>query len=137
MWRKVLTIFTALALGAILFSNHSWAACTQDDLQGTWRVYTISADRTGSFWLYGTVVVNSDGTIKSGTTFTSDTNDRLTVKGGQLTLSSGCKITGKIELSGGINVNVKQGALTEDGEQFSMVYKSNSVDPGMAIGIKK
>jgi hypothetical protein len=137
MWRKALITGIALALGVIIFSTNSWAACVQADLKGTWRVYSISADGSGAFWVYGTLVILSDGSLKLGTTFKTVEGDSFTVKGGKLKLSSACVITGSIKLSGGITITVNSGALGKDKSYFTLVGKDNDGEPSMASGIKK
>src|SRR5512147_1395800 len=124
MWRKVLTLALGLALSIVIPTACCWSDCSQSDAGGTWRFYAVGAD-SSSFYIYGSIQVQSNGAIVSGTTFKNSTGNSFTVQGGQVNVSSTCIITGHIHLSGGITVNVNHGSLGRDKSYFGAVWKNS------------
>ena len=135
MWRKVLTLGLGLALSIVIPTTYCWSDCSQSDSGGTWRFYAVAA--SDGWYVYGSLQVQPNGVIVSGTTFKYTNGTSRTVRGGQLYLNSACILYGHIHLSGGITVNVKHGALETDKSCFYGVWKDSNYNAGMATGVKK
>jgi len=133
MWRKVLTLGLGLALSIVIPAICCWSACSQSDIGGTWRFYAASGDG----YVYGSLQVQSNGVIVSGTAFKYSDGSSRTVQGGQLNLSSVCIVTGHIHLSGGITVNITHGALESDKRCFGAAWKDSIGSAGIATGMRK
>jgi len=99
----IVSVFTlCMALGA----SHSWAACIQKDLSGTWYVYFNGISPDAPSWGRGAISVDATGKIKPGAKIitrvllgnqsTQDLN--FIVTGGNFTINSNCIVTGKINV---------------------------------------
>jgi len=96
-------------MGTVIKAGGSFS---NSDLAGTWFFHTF-ADLPSSndpTWNRGTITVNSNGTVTSGSAVDSDGLSD-TISGGSLSISSSGVISGSITFSGGTAATISQGKM--------------------------
>jgi hypothetical protein len=85
-----------LVLGLTVMSPAAFAACTQADGAGTWRVF-LHLD--GGAWLGCNLVVNEGGTINTAASSCRDNIGTSAKPSGSLKLRSSCRVTGSLKVT--------------------------------------
>jgi hypothetical protein len=100
---------TASSLAAfcvvLLFASSAWAACTQGQLAGKWRVHVHGATAgAGSFWTRCAITIGSTGNL-SGSCRTDEGENFTLPSGGKLTVDNptACVMTGTVKTPHGNN----------------------------------
>lgn len=109
--------------------DHSWAACSQKDLAGTWNVYLNGINPDTPSWGRGTVKINSSGKVAPGAKFILfDAKSKVelifTLTSGQFKINSGCIVTG--------NINVKLDVVAF---KFKVIHSTMDRDKTLIHGI--
>ena len=146
MLKKVLIIVSVVTLYMAFGLDHSWAACSQKDLTGTWYAYFNGIKPGAPSWGRGTINVNSVGNIQSGAKiYMFDVVTKKTsifiVKNGKFTVNSACIVTGyvNLEMSGfPFYVKVVNSAMDRGKTVVHGVWQGkDKADTGMMTIIKK
>jgi hypothetical protein len=134
-----LAIILVFVFVFVPISSYTWAACAQENLKGTWRIYVIGEDGTGdSFWIRGKLIVRANGNIRSGTAGYDNTGTKLTLSGGKLTVGANCIVKGTIEAAGGLFViTVEHAALSREKTHMDGVAVASDGSIALFSGVKK
>ena len=108
----------AMAIGLVgwLAPVEAMAACSGSDRAGTWKIYVMWTDNDFSGWTKCSIKVTSGGNVKSGSCTEKEAGggtESANVQGGNINLSSACKITGFIK-AGGCRSNIKEAWMSRD-----------------------
>ena len=104
------------------------AECVQSELAGTWYIYAPAMLRCK-------VKVNSSGTIvasKSKCSFRDETGRYSgNIAGGNMSISSGCKVTGKMKVCGDgcESIKIEHGRLERDKNMIILEAYVPGIDP--------
>jgi hypothetical protein len=123
-------------LATWLAAGPVWAACTQSNLTGTWRLYAFGAEAPDDepFWAFCTIRVLAGGDIDSGEC-TYDDESTETVTGGQLTVNRSCRVAGTFI---GDGVTTIRHATLDRGKRVMMgVVKADDGSFAMFNGAKR
>lgn len=101
------TISAVAAFGvALLVASSAWAACTQAQLAGSWRVHVHGATAgDGSFWTRCALTIGATGNV-TGSCLPDEGPGFNIVPGGRLTVvnTTACVITGTVRTPQGTNL---------------------------------
>ena len=91
--------------GMLLVASSAWAACTQADLTGVWRLHVHGATSEGSFWTRcGITIAATTGNVSGSCRTDEGLNFNLT---GRLTITAAnglaCLVTGSVSSPQGVN----------------------------------
>ena len=91
---------------ALLVASSAWAACTQADLTGMWRVHVHGATAgEGSFWTRCAITIAATTGNVSGSCRTDEGVNFTLPAGGRLTVvtPAACIVTGTVRTPQGVN----------------------------------
>ena len=121
------TISGVASFGVVLlFASSAWAACTQAQLGGQWRVHVHGAlAGSGSYWTRCSVTIGPTGSV-SGSCVTDDNESFTMPSGGKLTVinTTACVVTGTVKTPAGNNV-IKDAAM----DNGKTVISGVGIDP--------
>jgi hypothetical protein len=144
-----LIIVSVFTLYMVLGASHSWAACIQKDLSGTWYVYFNGINPDAPSWGRGAIRVDVTGNIKPGAkifTFNLLGNQKtqavnFIVTGGNFKLNANCIATGNIKVKLGnipLNFKVIHSAMDRGKTIIHGIWQgSNKTDTGLMTIIRK
>jgi len=116
--KKELAIFVFASLLFLLFPTHSIASFSPSDLAGTWRYYSLSIGTGQVYYLYGTITIDSQGNISSGTWVSGDNNNG-NVTFGAITITGEGRIACFVEYDNGVSFTIIDGQMTTTKAQWS------------------
>ena len=125
--RKLMFVSLGLLLG-VLSPEFSHAGCVQSELAGTWYTYAPAMLRCK-------IKVNSSGTIVASKSKCSlrDETGRYSgnVSGGNMSVTSGCKVTGKMTVCGDgcEKIKIEHGRLERDKNMIILEAYLPGIDP--------
>jgi hypothetical protein len=111
----------------LLFASSAWAACTQANLAGQWRVHVHGATAdAGAYWARCAITIGSTGNV-SGSCLTDDNQSFTLPSGGKLTVTSptACVVTGTVKTPDGNNA-IRDAAM----DAGKTVISGVGIDPG-------
>ena len=140
MQRKALTITLVLTL--VLSSATAWSGCVTRNLKGTWHYFFLTTDTDGKTnrWANGLIKVRASGAIVSGTTLILNSDHKVSVTGGKLSISNNCLIKGNIKLQDDHEhtATIKKAVMDKSNKTFmSGVSVDSDGDYGLFTAIKK
>lgn len=127
MSRKLVSIIAGLGL-IMLSPVVTHAECAQSDIAGTWYIYAPAMLRCK-------IKVNSSGSIvasRSKCSFRDETGRyTMNLSGGNVSISSGCNITGKMTVCEDecVNLKIEHGRLERDKNMVILETYLPAIDP--------
>ncbi len=100
------TISAVAAFGVtLLIASSAWAACTQADLTGMWRVHVHGATPgEGSFWTRCAITIAASGNVSGSCRTDEGVNFNLPAGGRLLVVTpAACVVTGTVRTPQGVN----------------------------------
>ncbi len=143
MLKKAGVLIVLCMICMFLSASSSWAGCLRKNLTGTWAFHVMTSNDvdfepgTGR----GTIVVNSSGAVKSGTSFIAEDDDRIRVTGGRFKIASSCAVSGYVIINDSgatARVNFK-GTMNKSKDMMTGVLNIESRwnDVGLFTAVKK
>jgi len=132
--KKELAVLVFTGLPFLLFPTSSIASFPLSDVTGTWRYYSLSIGNGQVYNLYGTITIDSQGNISSGTWSSGESSGNVTSGSISITGEGGISCSGQYD--NGVSFTVIDGQMPTTKAQWSGLQNLSNGYTGSTTWIK-